>query len=101
MSENERFFISRVLAFFAGSDGIVNENLVQNFCDEVKIPEAKCFYGFQIMIENIHAETYSLLIDTYIKDNQEKEMLFSAIDTSKYHKVRHLPHCSSLSSSLY
>ncbi|CAO3680658.1 hypothetical protein G6F70_003476 [Rhizopus microsporus] len=81
MTENERFFISRVLAFFAGSDGIVNENLVQNFCDEVKIPEAKCFYGFQIMIENIHAETYSLLIDTYIKDNQEKEMLFSAIDT--------------------
>lgn len=83
MTENERFFISRVLAFFASSDGIVNENLVQNFCDEVKIPEAKCFYGFQIMIENIHSETYSLLIDTYIKDDEEKEMLFSAIDTSK------------------
>ncbi|KAG1454202.1 hypothetical protein G6F55_007733 [Rhizopus delemar] len=81
MTENERFFISRVLAFFASSDGIVNENLVQNFCDEVKIPEAKCFYGFQIMIENIHSETYSLLIDTYIKDDEEKEMLFSAIDT--------------------
>lgn len=81
MTENERFFISRILAFFASSDGIVNENLVQNFCDEVKIPEAKCFYGFQIMMENVHAETYSLLIDTYIKDLWDKEMLFSAIDT--------------------
>ncbi|CAO3702288.1 unnamed protein product [Rhizopus stolonifer] len=67
MTENERFFISRILAFFASSDGIVNENLVQNFCDEVKIPEAKCFYGFQIIMENVHAETY--------------KMLFSAIDT--------------------
>lgn len=84
MTENERFFISRILAFFASSDGIVNENLVQNFCDEVKIPEAKCFYGFQIMMENVHAETYSLLIDTYIKDLWDKEMLFSAIDTSKF-----------------
>ncbi|KAI9277533.1 ribonucleoside-diphosphate reductase small chain [Sporodiniella umbellata] len=81
LSVNERFFVSRILAFFASSDGIVNENLVQNFCDEVKIPEAKCFYGFQIMMENVHAETYSLLIDTYIKDLEEKEMLFSAIDT--------------------
>ncbi|KAI8646809.1 ribonucleoside-diphosphate reductase small chain [Parasitella parasitica] len=81
MNENERYFISRVLAFFASADGVVNENLVQNFCDEVKIPEAKCFYGFQIAIENIHAETYSLLIDTYIKDSAEKEMLFDAIET--------------------
>jgi ribonucleoside-diphosphate reductase subunit M2 len=81
MTDNERYFIKHVLAFFASSDGIVNENLVQNFCDEVKIPEAKCFYGFQIMIENIHAETYSLLIDTYIKDPNEKENLFDAIET--------------------
>lgn len=83
MTEDERFFISRVLAFFASSDGIVNENLVERFCNEVQIAEAKCFYGFQIMIENIHSETYSLLIDTYIKDPQEKEMLFDAIETSK------------------
>ncbi|ORZ26021.1 ribonucleoside-diphosphate reductase small chain [Absidia repens] len=81
MNNDERFFISHVLAFFASSDGIVNENLVQNFMDEVKIAEAKCFYGFQIMIENIHAETYSLLIDTYIKDPVEKENLFDAIET--------------------
>ncbi|KAJ8656010.1 ribonucleoside-diphosphate reductase small chain [Lichtheimia ornata] len=81
MTKDERFFISRVLAFFASSDGIVNENLVERFCNEVQIAEAKCFYGFQIMIENIHSETYSLLIDTYIKDSQEKEMLFDAIET--------------------
>lgn len=84
MTKDERFFISRVLAFFASSDGIVNENLVERFCNEVQIAEAKCFYGFQIMIENIHSETYSLLIDTYIKDPQEKEMLFDAIETSKF-----------------
>ncbi|EGA58102.1 Rnr2p [Saccharomyces cerevisiae FostersB] len=81
MNENERFFISRVLAFFAASDGIVNENLVENFSTEVQIPEAKSFYGFQIMIENIHSETYSLLIDTYIKDPKESEFLFNAIHT--------------------
>ncbi|KAI8384345.1 ribonucleoside-diphosphate reductase small chain [Radiomyces spectabilis] len=81
LTADERFFVSRVLAFFATSDGIVNENLVQNFCDEVKIGEAKCFYGFQIMMENIHSETYSLLIDTYIKDPEEKERLFNAIET--------------------
>lgn len=81
MNENERFFISRVLAFFAASDGIVNENLVENFSAEVQIPEAKCFYGFQIMMENIHSETYSLLIDTYIKDPKESEFLFNAIET--------------------
>ena len=81
MNPNERFFISRVLAFFAASDGIVNENLVENFSSEVAIPEAKAFYGFQIMIENIHSETYSLLIDTYIKDPKESEFLFNAIET--------------------
>ncbi|AWU74491.1 ribonucleoside-diphosphate reductase small chain [Pichia kudriavzevii] len=81
LNENERFFISRVLAFFAASDGIVNENLVENFSSDVQIPEAKCFYGFQIMMENIHSETYSLLIDTYIKDPKESEFLFNAIET--------------------
>lgn len=81
MNDNERFFLSRVLAFFAASDGIVNENLVENFSAEVQIPEAKCFYGFQIMMENIHSETYSLLIDTYIKDPKEAEFLFNAIET--------------------
>lgn len=81
MNPNEKFFISRVLAFFAASDGIVNENLVENFSAEVQIPEAKAFYGFQIMIENIHSETYSLLIDTYIKDPKESEFLFNAIET--------------------
>jgi len=81
LNANERFFISRVLAFFAASDGIVNENLVENFSAEVQIPEAKCFYGFQIMMENIHSETYSLLIDTYIKDPQEHEFLLNAIET--------------------
>ncbi|EDK42920.1 Ribonucleotide-diphosphate reductase (RNR), small subunit [Lodderomyces elongisporus] len=80
LNENERFFISRILAFFAASDGIVNENLVENFSAEVQIPEAKSFYGFQIMMENIHSETYSLLIDTYIKDPKEADFLFNAID---------------------
>lgn len=78
---DERHFISHVLAFFAASDGIVNENLVINFMQDVTIPEARCFYGFQIAIENIHAETYSLLIDTYIKDESEKTKMFHAIDT--------------------
>lgn len=81
LNESERFFISRILAFFAASDGIVNENLVENFSAEVQIPEAKCFYGFQIMMENIHSETYSLLIDTYIKDPKEADFLFNAIET--------------------
>ncbi|CUM50292.1 Ribonucleoside-diphosphate reductase small chain 1 [Debaryomyces fabryi] len=80
LNNNERYFISRILAFFAASDGIVNENLVENFSAEVQIPEAKCFYGFQIMMENIHSETYSLLIDTYIKDPKEADFLFNAID---------------------
>lgn len=81
MNDDERFFISRVLAFFAASDGIVNENLVERFSGEVGIAEAKCFYGFQIMMENIHSETYSLLIDTYIKDPKEADLLFNAIET--------------------
>ncbi|ODV78949.1 uncharacterized protein CANTADRAFT_26054 [Suhomyces tanzawaensis NRRL Y-17324] len=80
LNDNERFFISRILAFFAASDGIVNENLVENFSAEVQISEAKCFYGFQIMMENIHSETYSLLIDTYIKDRKQADYLFNAID---------------------
>lgn len=81
LNDGERHFISHVLAFFAASDGIVNENLAVNFLREVQYPEAKCFYGFQIMMENIHSETYSLLIDTYIKDGAEKHRLLHAIDT--------------------
>ncbi|MAN07797.1 MAG: ribonucleoside-diphosphate reductase [Euryarchaeota archaeon] len=81
LSDDSRHFLKHVLAFFAASDGIVNENLVTNFADEVQWPEARCFYGFQIMMENIHAETYSLLIDTYIKDPQEKNHLFKALET--------------------
>lgn len=81
LNDNERHFIKHVLAFFAASDGIVNENLAENFVAEVQYPEAKFFYGFQIMMENIHSETYSLLIDTYIKDPIEKDGLFHAIDT--------------------
>lgn len=81
MTEDERFFISHVLAFFAASDGIVNENLLQRFSTEVQIPEARCFYGFQIAMENIHSETYSLLIDTYIKDPSQRKYLLGAIET--------------------
>ncbi len=81
LGDDERYFISRILAFFAASDGIVNENLAINFMNEVQIPEARCLYGFQIMMENIHAETYSLLIDTYIKDPREKDDLFNALET--------------------
>ncbi|MCP3660824.1 MAG: ribonucleoside-diphosphate reductase [Bacteroidetes bacterium] len=80
LNDNERFFISRVLAFFAASDGIVNENLAENFLSEVQYTEAKFFYGFQVAIENIHSEMYSLMIDTYIKDNKERDLLFNAID---------------------
>ena len=79
LNDNERHFIKHVLAFFAASDGIVNENLVLNFMREIQIPEARCFYGFQIAIENIHSEVYSLLIDTYIKDPKEKDFLFHAL----------------------
>ena len=81
LNSGERHFISHILAFFAASDGIVNENLAINFMSEVQVPEARCFYGFQIMMENIHSETYALLIDTYIKDPVEKDRLFHAIDT--------------------
>ncbi|RYU90121.1 ribonucleoside-diphosphate reductase [Mucilaginibacter terrigena] len=81
LNDGERHFISHILAFFAASDGIVNENLAINFMSEVQLPEARCFYGFQIMMENIHSETYALLIDTYIKDPAEKDRLFHAIDT--------------------
>lgn len=81
LNDDERHFIKHVLAFFAASDGIVNENLAMRFMNEVQIPEARCFYGFQIAIENIHSETYSLLIDTYIKSPLEKATLFNAIET--------------------
>lgn len=81
LNDDERHFIKHVLAFFAASDGIVNENLAVNFMREVQLPEARCFYGFQIMIENIHSEMYSLLIDTYIKDSAEKSYLLKAIET--------------------
>ncbi len=80
LNDNEKFFIKNILAFFAASDGIVNENLVERFCQEVQILEAKFFYGFQIAMENIHSETYSLLIDTYIRDTEEKLKLLNAIE---------------------
>ncbi|KAK3692461.1 ribonucleotide reductase [Podospora appendiculata] len=81
LNDDERFFVSHILAFFAASDGIVNENLIERFSGEVQVPEARCFYGFQIMMENIHSETYSLLIDTYIKEPAQRTHLFNAIDT--------------------
>lgn len=81
LNEDEKYFIKHVLAFFAASDGIVNENLAVNFLQEVQYPEARCMYGFQVMIENIHSEVYSLLIDTYIKEPVEKDRLLRAIDT--------------------
>jgi ribonucleoside-diphosphate reductase beta chain len=80
LSEEERYFVKHILAFFAASDGIVNENLAENFVSEVQYAEAKFFYGFQIMMENIHSETYSLLIDTYVKDEAEKDELFNALE---------------------
>ncbi|TRX42327.1 ribonucleotide-diphosphate reductase subunit beta [Flavobacterium restrictum] len=80
LSDDERYFVKHILAFFAASDGIVNENLAENFVNEVQYAEAKFFYGFQIMMENIHSETYSLLIDTYVKDEAEKEELFNALE---------------------
>ncbi|HNJ96033.1 MAG TPA: ribonucleotide-diphosphate reductase subunit beta, partial [Ferruginibacter sp.] len=81
LNDGERHFITHVLAFFAASDGIVNENLAVNMMNAVQLPEARCFYGFQIMIENIHSEMYSLLIDTYVKDPAEKHRLFHAMET--------------------
>jgi len=80
LNDDERHFIKNVLAFFAASDGIVNENLAINFINEVQYAEARCFYGFQLMMENIHSETYSLLIDTYISDPKEVDMLLNAIE---------------------
>lgn len=79
LSKHEQHFLSYILAFFASSDGIVNENLVERLYSEIQIPEARCFYGFQIMIENIHSEMYSILIDTYITDSAEKKKMFNAI----------------------
>merc|ERR1712215_198811 len=81
LKDDERYFISHVLAFFAASDGIVNENLVERFMKEIQVPEARCFYGFQIAMENIHSEMYSLLIDTFIRDGAEQTRLFNAIET--------------------
>lgn len=81
LNDDERHFVKHVLAFFAASDGIVNENLAEQFLSEVQSPEARCFYGFQIAMENVHSETYSLLIDTYIKDPAEKDKLFNALET--------------------
>ncbi len=80
LNSDEKYFIKHILAFFAASDGIVNENLAENFVNEVQYAEAKFFYGFQIMMENIHSETYSLLIDTYVKDETEKDQLFRALE---------------------
>ncbi|MDG1429401.1 MAG: ribonucleotide-diphosphate reductase subunit beta [Crocinitomicaceae bacterium] len=88
LNDNERHFVKHVLAFFAASDGIVNENLAENFLAEVQYTEAKFFYGFQVAVENIHSETYSLLIDTYIKDTQEKKSLFNALETMDCVKVK-------------
>lgn len=82
LTDNERFFIKNVLAFFAASDGIVNENLLENFSVELKAPEIRSFYGFQIAMESIHSETYSLLIDTYVKDTTEKRILFNALENN-------------------
>lgn len=81
LKPSERKFISHVLAFFAASDGIVNENLVERFSQEVQVTEARCFYGFQIAMENVHSEMYSLLIDTYIRDPNERQFLFNAVET--------------------
>lgn len=83
LTDNEKHFISHVLAFFAASDGIVNENLVERFSQEVQITEARCFYGFQIAMENVHSEMYSLLIDTYITDAKKR---YSMVLTNCYDK---------------
>lgn len=80
LNDNERYFIKNILAFFAGSDGIIMENLAAKFLNEIQIAEARAFYSYQIFNEQVHSNTYSLLIDTYIKDENEKNMLFNAID---------------------
>tara|TARA_B110000261_G_scaffold30378_1_gene34567 strand:+ start:15869 stop:16759 length:891 start_codon:yes stop_codon:yes gene_type:complete len=82
LTDNEKTFLENTLAFFAGSDGIVNENLVTRFYSDIQIPEARCFYTFQMAMESIHSECYSLLIDTYIKDEVKKNNLFNAMDTN-------------------
>ena len=81
MTKDEKHFIMHVIAFFAASDGIVNENLAQNFFTEIEVPEIRSFYGFQIAMENIHSEVYSLLIETYVDDKEERSRLFRAIET--------------------
>jgi ribonucleoside-diphosphate reductase beta chain len=88
LNDNERHFVKHVLGFFAASDGIVNENLVVNFMQDVTIPEVRCFYGFQVAIENVHAEMYSLLIDTFIKDSVEKDKMFNAMETLECVKMK-------------
>lgn len=81
ITEEEQFFISRILAFFVSADGIVGENLAKRFYSEIEIPEIRCFYGFQLAMENIHAETYSLLLDTFVKNDSEKDFLFQSLQT--------------------
>jgi len=90
LNDNERHFIKHVLAFFAASDGIVNENLAERFMRDVQNAECRCFYGFQLMMENVHSETYSLLIDTYVRDGAERARLFNAVETipAVQHKAR-------------
>jgi len=94
LNDDERYFIKHILAFFAASDGIVNENLAENFVNEVQYSEAKFFYGFQIMMENIHSETYSLLIDTYVKDDTEKDMLLMLLRIFLPLRKRQIGHSS-------
>jgi ribonucleoside-diphosphate reductase subunit M2 len=90
LTEDEKHFISHVLAFFAASDGIVNENLVERFSQEVQVTEARCFYGFQIAMENVHSEMYSLLIDTYIRDPRQRYALFNPLKPSGNYMYRWL-----------
>ena len=92
LNDDERYFIKHILAFFAASDGIVNENLAENFVNEVQYSEAKFFYGFQIMMENIHSETYSLLIDTYVKMKPKRIDYFKAIEVSRRLKEKQIGH---------
>jgi ribonucleoside-diphosphate reductase beta chain len=88
LNEGQRHFIETVLAFFAASDGIVNENLAANFMSEVQVPEARCFYGFQIAMENIHSETYSQLIETFVTDKERKAALFQGLQTFESIKAK-------------
>ena len=97
LTDDEKYFVKHILAFFAASDGIVNENLAENFVNEVQYSEAKFFYGFQIMRENIHSETYSLLIDTYVKDEAEKDQLLMRLKISQPLKKKLTGHSNGLS----